>query len=192
MLAQLSPAEQDRLVGAVAMLQDRLQGGTGSEAGGAIVLRRHRIGDIGWIAHRCAVIYAESHGWRGEYEGIFAEILGQFVINHDPARERAWIAERDGRILGSVFLARDSDTVARLRMLYVEPAARGHGLGARLVADCIAFARECGYRRIVLWTYDMLASARRVYQAAGFVLVDEVEEDRFGHRMNSQSWALEL
>ncbi|MEZ5666688.1 MAG: helix-turn-helix domain-containing GNAT family N-acetyltransferase [Alphaproteobacteria bacterium] len=192
MLDRLSPAEQDRLVDAMAMLQRRLQDAPADADDSSIVLRPHRVGDMGWIVHRTALIYAETLGWTGAFEGVFAEIVGRFLTRFDPARERAWIAERDGTILGAVFLARDSDAVARLRMLYVEPAARGHGVGTRLVDACIAFARASGYRRIVLWTYDMLASARRIYQAAGFALVDEVEEDAFGHRMRSQSWALEL
>lgn len=188
MLGRLATSERDRLVGAMAMFESRLQDGPEAE----ILLRPHRIGDMGWIVHRNAVIYAETYGWTGGQEAVFAEICSRFLANFDRERERAWIAERDGAILGSVFLAEDGDGVARLRMLYVEPAARGHGLGRRLVDTCIAFARDRGYRRIVLWTYDMLASARRVYQAVGFTLVEEVEEERFGHRMRSQIWALEL
>lgn len=189
-LAPLSPADRQQLLGAMATLERLL--GPAQPPSGAIVLRGHGIGDLGWIARRQALLYAAEYGWDVTYEALAAEILAKFVREFAPGSERAWIAERDGAILGSVFLVRASDEVGRLRLLYVEPEARGLGLGRRLVGECIGFARTCGYRRLILWTNDCLVAARRIYEAAGFVLDEEQRHHSFGRDLVGQSWSLDL
>jgi DNA-binding MarR family transcriptional regulator len=156
-------------------------------------LRPLRPGDVGWIIHRQAVLYHEEYGWDWTYEGLASRILGDFVAGFDPAREDGWVAERGGAIAGSIFLMKSDDpAVAKLRLLYVEPAARGAGLGRTLVATCIARARELGYRELTLWTNDILVAARRIYQAAGFRLVSEAPHHSFGHDLVGQTWTLDL
>jgi DNA-binding MarR family transcriptional regulator/N-acetylglutamate synthase-like GNAT family acetyltransferase len=150
-------------------------------------------GDVGWIVHRQAVLYHQEYGWDWTYEGLASRILGAFVAEFDPAREDGWVAERRGAIVGSIFLMKgDEPGVAKLRLLYVEPSARGLGLGHTLVDTCIARARELGYRRLTLWTNDVLVSARRIYQAAGFRLTHEAPHHSFGHDLVGQTWTLDL
>ena len=162
-------------------------------ADGELSLRRLRPGDIGWIIHRQAVLYAQEYGWDWTYEGLASRILGAFVAEFDPSREDAWVAERGGAIVGSIFLMKSDDPgIAKLRLLYVEPSARGAGVGRRLVAACIARARELGYRELTLWTNDILVAARRIYQAAGFRLVSEEPHHSFGHDLVGQTWTLDL
>jgi DNA-binding MarR family transcriptional regulator/N-acetylglutamate synthase-like GNAT family acetyltransferase len=156
-------------------------------------LRSPAPGDIGWIVHRQTILYHEEYGWDWTFEGLASRILGAFVEGFDPAREEGFVAERQGAIVGSVFLMKgDEPRVARLRLLYVEPSARGLGLGRRLVDTCIARARELGYGRITLWTNDVLVSARRIYEAAGFRLTDEAPHHSFGHDLVGQTWVLDL
>jgi GNAT superfamily N-acetyltransferase len=157
-----------------------------------VVLRKLQIGDIGWVAHRQGILYAQEYGWDGTFEALVAEIAAQFVKNFDPAWESAWIAERDSQVLGSVFLVKVSEQEAKLRLLYVEPDARGEGLGRRLTQECIAFAKARGYDKLTLWTNDILHAARRIYQEAGFVLVSEEQHHSFGHDLVGQYWALDL
>jgi GNAT superfamily N-acetyltransferase len=157
-----------------------------------IVLRGLQVGDIGWVAHRQGILYAQEYGWDGTFEALVAEIAAQFVKNFDPAWENAWIAECDGRVLGSVFLVKVSEQEAKLRLLYVEPDARGTGLGRRLTQECIAFAKSKGYQKLTLWTNDILHAARRIYQEAGFVLVSEEQHRSFGADLVGQYWALDL
>jgi len=189
MLSKLSSAEQERLVQAMRVVE-RLIGGSPSQV--PCILRPHRVGDIGWIAHRQGLLYAQEYGWDETFEALVAEIAASFVRNFDPERERCWIAERDGEIFGSVFLVRHSEEVAKLRLLYVEPSARGLGLGRRLVDECIAFARAKGYRTLTLWTNDVLVAARGIYQATGFRLVKEEAHHSFGKDLVGQTWDLDL
>lgn len=190
LLERLSAAEQDRLVRAMQTVQ-RLLGGS-AEPRIPYMLRSLQVGDIGWIIHRQGLLYAQEYGWDETYEALVAEILGAFVKSFDPKWERSWIAEREGEVVGSVFVVRQSDAVAKLRLLYVEPSARGLGIGRRLVEECIGFARTKGYRTLTLWTNDVLTSARRIYEAAGFKLTDEERHHSFGKDLVGQNWNLEL
>ncbi len=158
----------------------------------ALLLRSPQPGDLGWVIHRQAVLYATEYGWDWRFEGLVAEIVAGFVQQFDPQAERCWIAQLGPRIVGAVFLVRGSATEAKLRMLYVEADARGLGVGARLVDECIATARAQGYQRLTLWTNDVLVAARRIYQARGFTLVSEERHHSFGHDLVGQYWALTL
>ncbi len=190
MLAPLSGAAQRRLIAAMHTIERLLDRVDADRE--PYLLRGHQPGDIGWVTHRQGALYAEEYGWDERFEALVAEIAARFVNRFDPARERCWIAERDGEIVGSVFLVKQSARVAQLRLLYVEPAARGLGIGRRLVAECIGFARRKGYRKLTLWTNDVLVSARRIYQAAGFRLVASERHHGFGHDLVGQNWELEL
>lgn len=158
----------------------------------AFVLRDPAPGDLGCVVTGHAELYTNEYGWDRSFEALVAEIVATFVREFVPGRERCWIATRDGQVVGSVFLIRESDDTAKLRLLYVAPAARGHGLGARLVAECIGFARACGYRRIVLWTNDVLVSARRIYEAEGFTLIESAPHRSFGKDLVGQTWGRDL
>ncbi len=190
LLKPLDPRDVGAVTAAMGVVQ-RVLGGSVS-AGEAYQLRDLVPGDIGWVVHRQAVLYTREYGWDQTYEALVAEILGGFVKTFDKNRERSWIAERDGQIIGSVFLMRASDDVAKLRLLYVEPAARGLGLGRRLVDECIRFSRAKGYQKLTLWTNDCLVSARKIYQAAGFRLVRQETHHSFGKDLIGQTWDLEL
>ena len=156
------------------------------------LLRPPRPGDLGWIVHRHGVLYARDYGWDEGFEALVAEIAAGFLQQHDPKRERCWIAERDGEIVGSVMLVRDTDEVAKLRLLLVEPKARGLGIGARLVEECERFARAASYRTIRLWTNSVLAAARRIYQQRGYLLVASTPHRSFGHDLVGETWELRL
>jgi len=156
-------------------------------------LRGLQPGDLGWIAHRQMRIYAEEYGWDWTFEGLVCEILGDFVKNFNPTREDAWVAERDGRILGSVFLVKTDDPrIAKLRLLFVEADARGLGLGKLLVRTCVERASALGYSELTLWTNDILHAARKIYVAEGFRLVAEDRHHSFGHDLVGQNWTLNL
>jgi len=191
LLGQLDDADQARLVTALDTAE-ALLGQPRKPAGQAYILRPHQPGDIGWIIHRQGVLYAEEYGLDMRFEALVARIAAAFIDNFDPARERCWIAERAGAVVGSVLLVKESDEVAKLRLLYVERWARGLGIGSRLVAECIRFARQRRYRKISLWTNDILVSARRIYQAAGFRLVREEPHHSFGRDLVGQTWELPL
>lgn len=190
--ALLAPlAEQDRqaLVGSMRRIQ-RLLGEEPSAP--MIVLRDPRPGDMGWVVHKHGELYWREYGWDGTFEALVARITADFVEHFKPGKERCWIAEREGEIVGSVFVVQQDEHTAKLRLLYVDPAARGLGLGRRLVQECLAFAKEAGYRRMVLWTNDVLVSARRIYEAAGFELIEEERHQSFGKDLVGQVWARDL
>ncbi len=190
LLGGLSEDAQLRLVKAMGAVVELLGGGPAP--GGTCVLRPPEAGDLGWVVWRHGVLYAREYGWDARFEALVAEIVAGFGRGHDPAREHCWIAEVDGRPVGSVFLVKQSDEVAKLRLLLVDPAARGLGIGRRLVEACVAFAREAGYRVVTLWTNDVLCAARRIYEEAGFRLVHEEPHHSFGHDLVGQTWELEL
>ncbi len=190
MLSAFDTPRQETLIAAMRSIREILE--PENAAAEPWLIRPHRPGDIGWIVHRHGVLYSRDYGWNANFEGFVAEIAGKFAQSHDASREHCWIAERHGDIIGSVFLMRQDDQTAKLRLLYVEPAARGLGVGRRLVEQCLHFARSAGYRRIVLWTNDGLTSARRIYEAAGFRLVAEEAHSMFGPPMVGQDWELEL
>lgn len=203
LLAPLSEDRQRRLVGAMGTVADILHRDgpqEGSDTAKAPAepfrLRDPVPGDMGWIAHRHGVLYWQEYRWDWRFEALVAEIVGGFVTNFQPGWERCWVAERDGpdgpEIIGSVFLVRESDEVAKLRLLYVEPSARGMKLGRTLVQACIAFARAKGYRSMTLWTNDVLTAARRIYEAEGFQLAEEEPHHSFGHDLVGQNWTLDL
>jgi len=189
-LGPLDAAARRRLGAAMETVRHLLAPGPAVPA--PVVLRPHRIGDMGWIVHRQAVLYAQEYGWDGHFEGLIAGIAGTFIETFDPASACCWIAERNGETAGSVFVVRHAKTVARLRLLYVEPSARGLGIGKRLVEEAIRFARERGYRKMILWTNDILVEARHIYEAAGFRLIAEEPHHSFGHDLVGQTWELKL
>jgi DNA-binding MarR family transcriptional regulator/GNAT superfamily N-acetyltransferase len=190
LLGRFDEADQIRLVDAMATVRSLLEPTVA--AGPTVVLRAPDPGDLGWVVARHGALYAAEYGWDGTFEGLVARIVADFVADHDPARERAWIAEVDGDRAGCVFcVARTADTAA-LRILLVEPWARGRGVGAALVGECVRFARAAGYAELMLWTNDVLTSARRLYQAAGFELVDSEPHHSFGHDLVGQTWRLPL
>lgn len=190
MLRRLSHHGRRRLITALRDVESALA--TASESESAVQLRTHRPGDVGWVIHRHGVLYAQEYGWDESFEALVADIAAQFIKNFDPKRERCWIAEHNGEPAGSVFLVKSSNEVAKLRLLLVEPHARGLGIGRRLVEECIAFARKTGYRKIVLWTQSVLTAARKIYQNAGFELVKEEPQHAFGADLVSETWELEL
>jgi DNA-binding MarR family transcriptional regulator/N-acetylglutamate synthase-like GNAT family acetyltransferase len=190
LLEDLAAAEREKLIKAIKTVQRLL--GRAEEPKVPYILRPLHIGDIGWIIHRQGILYAAEYGWDETYEALVAEILSAFVTSFDAKFERAWIAEREDEVVGSVFVIRKSDDVAKLRLLYVEPSARGLGIGRRLVAECIGFARSRGYKTLTLWTNDVLVSARRIYEASGFKLADEQRHHAFGKDLVGQNWDLAL
>ncbi|BAB53812.1 bifunctional helix-turn-helix transcriptional regulator/GNAT family N-acetyltransferase [Mesorhizobium japonicum] len=190
LLDRLPASEQDRLVKSMRTVQALLD--ESAEPKIPYLLRPLQIGDIGWVTRRQGMLYAQDYGWDETYEALVAEILAAFVKSFDPKWERSWIAERDGEVVGSVFVVRKSPEVAKLRLLYVEPSARGLGIGKRLVEECIGFARAKGYKTLTLWTNDILTAARHIYQAAGFKLIDEERHHSFGKDLVGQTWDLDL
>jgi DNA-binding MarR family transcriptional regulator/GNAT superfamily N-acetyltransferase len=190
MLAALPASGSQKLIGAMAVIE-RLLGAPNTPPPAAI-LRSHRPGDMGWVVQSHGALYASEYGFDSSFEGLVAEITAKFLASFDASRERCWIAELDGAQVGSVFLVRHTDDVAKIRLLLVDPAGRGQRLGQRLVAECIAFARACGYRKITLWTQSILLAARKIYQDEGFVLVADEANRSFGQSLISETWELEL
>jgi ribosomal protein S18 acetylase RimI-like enzyme len=205
MIAPLSRAARARLLEALRAVETHLSARapgkapretpteTSSEAP-AVLIRPYRIGDIGWAIERHGSVYAEEFGWNGEFEALVATLFARFATAHDSAHERFWVGEVDGERMGCVFVVRnDKDpTAAQLRCLLVDPKARGLKLGRRLVDECLTFAKSAGYAKMLLWTNDVLAAARRIYVAAGFKLIEESPHHSFGHDLVGQTWAREL
>lgn len=189
-LSKLTAVDQNRLVESLQTIEKLL----GSQPGSKVpyIIRSHQHGDMGWVVHRHGALYAQEYGWDEQFEALVAEIVTKFIRNYDPKREHCWIAERDGEIVGSVFLVKRSKTVGQLRLLLVEPQARGLGIGARLVDECLRFARRVRYRKVTLWTNDVLNAARHIYEKAGFQLVHEAAHHSFGHDLVEQTWELKL
>ena len=189
MLAPLASPQRMRVLEAMRTIEQDL---ASSAETSAIVLRGHRPGDIGWVVQRHGELYWREYGWNEEFEALVADIAAKFIRDFDPARERCWIAQRDGARLGCIFLVAQDRTTAKLRMLLVEPEARGSGLGKRLVDECLAFARTAGYRRVVLWTQDNLDAARHLYMRAGFRRTAQESHHSFGKDLVAETWSLKL
>jgi len=190
LLADLAPGARRRLLDGMAAIEEVL-GGAGPEPI-PYLLRTHVPGDMGWVVYRHGLLYAREFGWDERFEALVARLVADFVDRFDAKRERCWVAERGGENVGCVFLVEKSKTVAQLRLLLVEPGARGLGIGRRLVAECTRFARQAGYRRIVLWTNHVLDAARRLYEAEGYHLVAEEPHRSFGPELVGQTWQLDL
>jgi DNA-binding MarR family transcriptional regulator/GNAT superfamily N-acetyltransferase len=190
LLSGVSEADQQRLVAAMNTVRGVL--GDQQQPPRAVVLRDPEPGEYGWVVARHGAIYAAEYGWDTTFEGLVAQIVGDFVAEHDPARERAWIAEVDGDPVGCVFCVAKDTLTAQLRILLVEPSARGLGIGSKLVDACVGFATRAGYKTLTLWTNDVLASARRIYEAASFELVEEERHHSFGHDLVGQYWSRDL
>jgi len=190
MLAKLSPGGQRRLLEAMRTIESLLGAGPQPQVPG--ILRPPRPGDMGWVVQRHGALYAQEYGWDERFEALVAGIVSKFVERFDPKHERCWIAERGGEPVGSVFLVKKSKTVAKLRLLLVEPSARGLGIGARLVSECIAAARQMGYRKMTLWTNSVLLAARAIYEKEGFRIVKTERHTSFGHDLVSETWELKL
>jgi GNAT superfamily N-acetyltransferase len=188
-LAGLGAARSAKLVHAMTAIERLL---SEPDAAHAATLRSPRPGDIGWVVQSHGALYAAEYGFDASFEALVAEIAGKFLASFDASRERCWIADIDGTQVGSVFLVRQSDEVAKLRLLLVDPAGRGQRLGHRLVAECIGFARQCGYRKITLWTQSNLTAARKIYQGQGFELVATEPHRSFGQNLIGETWELEL
>jgi DNA-binding MarR family transcriptional regulator/GNAT superfamily N-acetyltransferase len=196
-LGGLAPGSRRDLIRSMRAIEEVLNAKAKAEAeahAAAFILRQHRPGDMGWVVHREGTLYAEEYGWDERFEALAARVVADFIDHFDPARERCWIAERDGESLGHIFLVKHPERagVAKLRLLLVEPSARGMGIGQALVAECVRFAREAGYRKITLWTQSILTAAHRIYQQAGFRLVHEEPHHSFGKDLVAQTWELDL
>jgi len=190
MLGELSEEDQRRLLEAMGTIESVLT--RGFKFSEPFFLRQHEPGDMGWVVHRHGVLYSREYGWDERFEALVARIVADFINNYDPAKERCWIAEMGGERVGCVFLVKASDTVAKLRLLLVEPGARGLGLGTRLVEECIRFARSRRYETLTLWTNSVLEAARHIYEEMGFELVEEEEHHSFGRDLVGQNWELAL
>jgi DNA-binding MarR family transcriptional regulator/GNAT superfamily N-acetyltransferase len=190
LLEGLGEERQRRLVAAMQAIAGLLDDDPRADA--TVVLRPPHPGEYGWIVHRHGAQYAEEYGWDETFEALVARIVADYAEHHDPKREAAWIAEVDGEPVGCVLCVRKDDATAQLRLLLVDPRARGRGIGGRLIDQCLRFARRAGYEQIVLWTNDVLHDARRLYERAGFELVESGEHHAFGHDLVEQTWSRRL
>jgi GNAT superfamily N-acetyltransferase len=190
MLQSVPELAREKLIGSMQTIQNVLNGKPAE--GGKVSLRTHRTGDMGWVMFRHGVLYNSEYGWDERFEALVGEIVVNFIKDFDAKRERCWIAELDGERVGSIFLVKDTATVAKLRLLLVEPVARGHGVGKLLVSECVDFARKAGYRKLTLWTNSVLDAARHIYEVTGFKLVKEQKHSSFGDNLTGQYWELAL
>jgi DNA-binding MarR family transcriptional regulator/GNAT superfamily N-acetyltransferase len=190
-LEGMDAAGSEKLIRSMQTIRSLLEPRSASTAP-PVILRPHRIGDMGWLVEAQAVAYAREYGWNEKFEGLVAEVAGKFIANFNPQREHCWIAEREGQRLGSVLVADGGGDTAKLRLLYLDPAARGLGLGRTLVEQCIAFSTRVGYAKLSLWTNDNLTAAIRIYEMTGFKLVAEERHRMFGPECNGQTWVLDL
>ena len=188
LLERLSEPQQLQLIASMKQIQTLLEGGQPT----TYLLRDPQPGDMGLVVHQQTAIYSREYGWNSEFEALVSEVVAKYLREFDPTGERCWIAEKDGKVVGSVFVIRHDETTAKLRMLYVDASARGLGIGNRLVEECLRFARDVGYKKMILWTTSNLVDARRLYQRAGFELVEEEPIHSFGKDLVSQTWAIEL
>lgn len=192
LIGRLGARDQARLVASMGTIEALLGGASADAARPPFLLRAHQPGDMGWVVHRHGVLYAQEWGYDESFEALVATIVAAFIERFDPKRERCWMAEKNGEIVGSVFLVRKSASVAKLRLLLVEPSARGLGIGRRLVEECIRFARQVGYRRITLWTQSELTAARRLYRQTGFTRVNSHPHHSFGKDLVAETWEVSL
>lgn len=193
LLQQVPDPQRKLLVDAMHTIESVMDSQAKGNNAASYLLRPHRPGDMGWVVHRHGALYWKEYGYDERFEALVAKIVGQFVERFDPRREHCWIAEKNGEIVGSVFVVAKSKTVAKLRLLLVEPSARGLGIGRRLVAECVRFAREAGYRKMMLWTQSELGAARRLYQEAGFKLVARQRHRSWGRKdLVSETWVMKL
>jgi len=190
MLNKLALSDQKRLLESMETIERLL--GAPPEHKVPYILRPPQPGDMGWVVSRHGALYAKEYGWNEEFEGLVAEIVAKFIKDFDPKKERCWLAEMEGEPVGSVFLVKKTETVAKLRMLIVDPKARGLGIGRRLVSECIRFARQAGYKKMTLWTNSILLTARKIYDEAGFKLVEQEAHHSYGHDLIGETWDLEL
>lgn len=190
MLSGLSASHQNRLLESMENIENLLN--AKSEEKVSYILRPHQPGDMGWVIYRHGVLYSQEYAWDEQFEALVASICVKFLQKFDPKRERCWIAEKDGEIVGSVFLVKHSKNIAQLRMLYVEPFTRGMGIGRRLVDECIRFSRQTGYKKIILWTQSNLSAARHIYEATGFKIIKKEPHHSFGHDLVAEIWELVL
>lgn len=193
MLEKLSENQQRQLISATQTIEQLLAPEAKQRTSGvSYVLRSHQSGDMGWIVHRQGVLYAQEYGYDEHFEALVAEIVAKFVQHFDAQRERCWIAEKDGEIVGSIFLVAQSKTVSKLRLLYVEPSARGLGIGSRLVTECVRFARRAGYKKMILWTQSDLDAARHIYKKAGLRVIEKKPHHSFSKDLLAETWELSL
>jgi DNA-binding MarR family transcriptional regulator/GNAT superfamily N-acetyltransferase len=192
LLSPLAPAQREKLIAAVTKVQHLLDPHAPPAASRTVILRDPRPGDYGWVVDKHGELYASEWGYNVEFEGLVARIVAKFIADFDPAWEKCWIAEVDGERAGSVFVVRQSATIAKLRLLILTPEARGLGVGGRLVDECIAFARAKGYRKMVLWTQSHLLAARAIYESRGFKRTKVERNDAFGKHLTSETWELKL
>lgn len=190
MLGTMNPGTQQRLIGAMHTIEAALR--PDSNADKNYILRDPRPGDLGWVVARHATFYLDHYGWREPFEAMCAQIVADFANKHDPKRERCWIAECNGQPVGSIFLVKETEDVARMRLLLVDPSAQGLGIGAALVDACVTFARQAGYKRLTLWTHQVLTAARKIYQRAGFTLTESKPHRSWGVDVIGETWNLDL
>jgi DNA-binding MarR family transcriptional regulator/GNAT superfamily N-acetyltransferase len=187
MLGRLSVSEQHQLIDAMQQIEGLL-----GQRPASYLLRDPRPGDMGWVVHRHGVLYAQDYGWNAEFEALVADIVAKYMRDFDSAAERCWITEQNGKVVGSVFVVRHNETTAKLRLLYVEPSARGMGIGRRLVEECMHFAKFAGYKKMLLWTNSILTGARDIYTKAGFEKIAEEPHHSFGKDLIGETWTREL